>query len=599
MQIPAEVRIRGNMARSQSRQRASIRDRDEGATSAPERSPAPSSFQAISPPCASPLRREAHTYPWTVMAFLCILVSSRLGGITHQSLWFDEGYTVALCSATNFHEFWTRFGNFTTSEHLQPLYYLFMFFWSRFAGVSDLAMRLPSALFSIGAGIAIGTAVWYLSAGRRLWVLLAFTAYVASSFSLYYGQEARPYALLQLLSFTLLALFLRNRVLTAGQSLSRADQVGFALVTALCVLGSPFASLLVLSLAIADRCVTTGWRRWLATWRLPFAFSVAALAAYLVPALTTMPSFIAEDVTPLRQPLWMNIGYSIYGIVYGITLQPAAGLLRGPDKMHAALAYWPVIVPALLTLLALGCGGFLLLRGTRRLNSLVTVSLLALALYLVLLFGIFGTVGHLNVLPRHASALFALFFLSLAAIGSLASSSHSTLGKAVFVGGLCGWLVLNGVSLLGYFSAAAFRKDDYRASAFVLRGHAQPTFVVSGDPKLLARYGARAQDATEADPDQLLRLVQDKARNASEVILVFNQFRNFRWSDVPQSPIQAMAPRYQCALTSQEANIDLYACHDQTVQSASGGGHVPATGTNAAKLSLHEGSRSSGSRSPL
>jgi len=553
--------------------------------------------RAVHPAPITLLRKEKRIRSWSILALLCILALSRFSGITHQSLWFDEGYTVALCSVVNLHQFWTRFGSFTTSEHLQPLYYLFLFLWSRFAGVSDAALRTPSALFSIGSGIAASTAVWYLCAGRRSVVLLASAAFVASSFSLYYGQEARPYALLQLLSFSLLALFLRNRAAAASEILPLRAHLGFSLLCALCVLASPFTLLLVLSLAIAELAVTRAWRPWsvwIAAWRLPAAVSAAALAAYVLPALMTMPSFVADDVTSIRQPLWMNIGYSIYGIAFGITLQPASSVLRGQHNVQAALAFWPVIVPALLTLLALGCGSVLLLRAAPRRNSTVTIPLFALALYLVLLFGIFGAVGHLNVLPRHASVLFVLLFLGLAAIGSLVPTSTSATGKAIFVAGLCGWLVLNVISLLGYFSDPAFRKDDYRASAALLRGQQQPVFVVSGDPQLLARYGAsRILDATEADPDQLAAFVRDKARNASQVILVFNQFRNFRWSAVPQTPVREMAPGYRCALASHEAGIDLYDCHNQTAQTASGA--VPAGNAHAPKLSEPR----SGSGSPL
>jgi hypothetical protein len=503
---------------------------------------------------------EGSTHVWEFAGLLCLLVVSRFAGLTHQSLWYDEGYTVALGSASSFHEFWLRFGNFTTSEHLQPLYYLLVFLWSRLAGVSDAALRAPSAVFSIGSGIAACFAINVLAGGRQKIVLLASAALVASSFSLYYAQEARPYALLQFLAFLLLATFLRNRAADEESRSSLAAQISFGIVCGLCFLGSPFTTLLVLCLAASDLAVTRGGRRWLRLWALPALVSVVSLLSYLIPALKTMPSFIAADVTAIKQPLWMNVGYAIYGIVFGTTLRPEPTLLRGPDKLHVILANLPVILPAAVTLALLAAGAYLLLRKARSLSPLATILLSSLGLYFVVLFGFFGEVGHLNVLPRHSSALFALLFVGVAAVGTLAAQSTSPAGKTLFVLGLGGWFVLNCVSITGYFSDPAFRKDDYRAAAAVLNGYSVPAFLVAGQPQLLARYGAVTRDATNADPDQLAKFVEANSGRAEQVVLVFNQFRNYRWESTSLNPAEAMAPDYLCQNVKHVSNIDLYVC---------------------------------------
>src|SRR5580698_4035101 len=114
----------------------------------------PPPVPSLEPTRPSSLAEERASRAWPLAALFCLLSVSRLAGLTHQSLWYDEGYTVALGSSSSFHEFWLRFGNFTTSEHLQPLYYLLVFVWTRIAGVSDAALRVPSAAFSIGSGIA-------------------------------------------------------------------------------------------------------------------------------------------------------------------------------------------------------------------------------------------------------------------------------------------------------------------------------------------------------------------------------------------------------------------------------------------------------------
>jgi hypothetical protein len=565
---------------SDSRPFLTVAELEDRELASPVTSYQPTPVPSLEPTRSPSLEEERTNRAWQLVALLCLLVVSRFAGLTHQSLWYDEGYTVALGSAVSFHEFWLRFGSFTTSEHLQPLYYVLMFLWTRIAGVSDVAIRVPSATFSIGSGIAACFAMKALAGGRNKLVLLATAALVTSSFSLYYAQESRPYALLQLLAFLMLATFLWNRAVNQDRRPSLVAQMGFAMTCGLCFLGSPFTTLLVLCVAVADLVVTRGWRLWLRFWRVPALFSAALFLGYLIPALQTMPTFIAQDVTAIKQPLWMNVGYVIYGIVFGTTLQPASSLLRGPQKLHVVLSHWPVTLSAALTLILLAVGIYLLVRRARELSPLVTTSLIALALYGVFLFGIFGAVGHLNVLPRHSSALFALLFVAVAASGTLVAQSSSTAGRVFFVLGLAGWFVLNCVSIAGYYSDPAFRKDDYRAAAEVLRGYSMPVFVVSGQPQLLERYGATARDATDADPDQLASYIETNSARAEEVVLVFNQFRNYRWDETNQDPSEVMASDYACQNVKHVSNIDIYVCRNlaskQVTASESGQERSPA-----------------------
>jgi hypothetical protein len=219
-----------------------------------------------------------------------------------------------------------------------------------------------------------------------------------------------------------------------------------------------------------------------------------------------------------------------------------------------------VIVPAALVVLAVASGSFLLLRTTKQRSAVIRIPLLALGLYVLLFFGVFGAVGHLNVLPRHASALFALLFVVVAAAASRVSRSSPKLATSVLLLGLGGWLVLNFVSIAGYYSNSAFRKDDYREAATVLSGYSVPTFVVAGQPMLLRRYGAETRDATNADPSNLSAFITHSSGGASEVVLLFNQFRNYRWASTDLNPAQVMSPEYDCRNAKHLANIDIYTC---------------------------------------
>jgi hypothetical protein len=141
--------------------------------------------------------------------------------------------------------------------------------------------------------------------------------------------------------------------------------------------------------------------------------------------------------------------------------------------------------------------------------------------------------------------------------------------------GLAGWVILNGISIVGYFSDPAFRKDDYRAAAAILREYSVPVFVVAGQPQLFARYGAITREATDADPDQLAKYIETNSGRADQVVLVFNQFRNYRWEATSQDPSAVMAPDYACQNVHHVANIDIYVCRNLASKqvTASGSGH--------------------------
>ena len=77
-----------------------------------------------------------------------------------------------------------------------PLYYLLLRYWSAVVGQSDVAARLPSAIFGI-LTVAAAAFVKPLPAPGRL----AFMALLAvSPGAIEYAQEARSYSLLLLFS---------------------------------------------------------------------------------------------------------------------------------------------------------------------------------------------------------------------------------------------------------------------------------------------------------------------------------------------------------------------------------------------------------------
>ncbi len=484
----------------------------------------------------------------------------RTWNLTHQSLWFDEGYTVVLAQSSTFHQFWTRFGNYTTSEHLQPLYYVLIFLWSRIAGTSDIAMRLPSAIFSAGSVAAL----WFALRGRVSASLanLACAALAVSSFSLYYAQEARPYALLQFLSFTLLAIWMPRQQAGWGRREKRGA-VWLGVVCALCLLASPFTTLLAACLAVNDMFLRRGVRFWWERWKFAAVISGLVAAVYGWIAFATFPEIVAKDITALRQPLWMNVAYALRGIAFGTTLPPSADQLRSSSKTHALIVNWPVLLACLMVLLLLAAGAARMMRESPSDAPVRSVAVVS-GIYAAGLFGIFGVAGKLNVLPRHASALFALLFLTVTlAVARMPEVPHRAAAWALRAG-ICGWFLLNFWSISNYWNDPLFAKDDYRGLANILSEQPMTTVIASGQPLLLSRYGyTDAEDANEVSGPRLLAILASESRGAEPVRIVMNRYRSARWAEDSELP-RFLSSGYACADRYALQSFDVYVCTPRT-----------------------------------
>jgi mannosyltransferase len=132
--------------------------------------------------------------------------------LTLQSLWFDEGLSVAFAArplsqviSTLIHQ-----------DLHPPLYYLVLHWWMALAGNSEWAVRMPSALAAVLLVPLAYATVREVSGGPRessdTWAAVAVAAATfigASPFLAYYAQEARMYSTAATLSLAALWAFLR------------------------------------------------------------------------------------------------------------------------------------------------------------------------------------------------------------------------------------------------------------------------------------------------------------------------------------------------------------------------------------------------------
>ena len=98
----------------------------------------------------------------------------------NQSLWLDEAVTAKVVINYGFTDIISKF---SPNDFHPPLYYLFMKLWTNFFGYSEIALRMPSVIFSLLTGYVV-----YLIGGIWSAVFFLFNPLIV-----YYSQEARMY----------------------------------------------------------------------------------------------------------------------------------------------------------------------------------------------------------------------------------------------------------------------------------------------------------------------------------------------------------------------------------------------------------------------
>ncbi len=117
-----------------------------------------------------------------LLAFLVRLIA------LNQSLWLDEGTTARVIQQFNFSQIIPQF---SPHDFHPPFYYLLLKLWTYLFGYSEIALRMPSVLFALGAG-------WFVYLiGKKLKDkkvgLWAAALFLFNPLIIYYSQEARMY----------------------------------------------------------------------------------------------------------------------------------------------------------------------------------------------------------------------------------------------------------------------------------------------------------------------------------------------------------------------------------------------------------------------
>ena len=137
-----------------------------------------------------------------LVVILLIAFLVRVHDIGGQSLWHDEGNTYVQTTRT-----FAEIADNASRDIHPPLYYWLITIWTRFMGDSETGLRSLSLFASL-----ITVAVTYAIGKRLFGIIPAVFAMIfisLNTFSIYYAQEARMYALLALLGALAMWLFIQ------------------------------------------------------------------------------------------------------------------------------------------------------------------------------------------------------------------------------------------------------------------------------------------------------------------------------------------------------------------------------------------------------
>jgi uncharacterized membrane protein len=374
--------------------------------------------------------------------------------ITDQSLWIDEADTVYFASFDRLTDLFTILTQFRTAEPQKPFYLMYMWWWAKFFGTGEYALRAANLPFAILLVTALGWTSWRVLDRPFLWVVFCFSPFVW-----FYMNEARPYI-----------------AIVACSAVSTGALMAY----------------------FADRATYGKIAPWLCLSALFIAWGLHMLSAFLVPSLLIMAIFaekekwltwnmIARDWTPallIHAPLFVGLGayfiwtlsvgsggeretpgfgnlaFSIYEFMGFVGLGPPRNVLRAQQSLAVFVPYWPWLMIGLLSTVALSVLSVFQIVGRKR-NHLAGL-VLALVIGLTL-FVIAASAVNFRYWGRHLAFFFPLvIFILISAAGETAAGRKWRFFRGGTVLALaCAWLVSDARLL----ALPQYYKDDYRLAA--------------------------------------------------------------------------------------------------------------------------------------
>lgn len=463
---------------------------------------------------------------WVAVALFAVGVVLRLSGITTQSLWTDDGFSLDYSTCDNLRACFENITSDHSSEQFNILYFFTLHLWRGEFGESTLSLRLLSVGISILALPLIwSTAATLFDRSSAAWSL-AFTAF--SAFSIYYAHEIRSYAFLILVSSLQIWLLARARADGAGgywRLLLAAASLIASWSSIFCLL---FTAAIAVGDLLARRELISGVRWW-----MPSAIAcLPAVVYYLLRAVVSPPDSV---VFQKSDTLYLNALFVLYGHLVGLTYSVPLIALRGADRWMMVAQHWRelAVFVVISTLLAWQIVGGLRGGGwTGHHKYGVRLIVFSTAAYICLCLLLVFTANQ-NWLPRHAFALH--IFLALLLPTAAASPDVSRRIKQLRLISLLGLLVLNLWSLKNYYYEPTHWRDDYRGVASYLKeqwSQGRPAVMLLGKVSVLRHYGDQfTVDGGSFDRSLMPLQIRAATHNAKEVLIVVNREFAFESED--------------------------------------------------------------------
>lgn len=418
--------------------------------------------------------------PGTAVILLTVVgLILRLWGLTRQSLWVDEQFTLKFAGLERP---LTWEGLLVNLQG--PLHAALLHLWCGLFGWGELAARLPQALISAASVPLLFLVARPVSGDRK--ALAASLLLAVNPFHIWYAQEVRNYSLVMF--FAILGLGAMRRFDSLPASPRRvAELAGVWIGGLLSNLSFAFhiaASGLwggvryrsrrraLLSLGIAGAITLLACLPWIVQF-----YERRVVASHLL-RLSTVPA--SEKIRGETTAPVLGLPYAAYAFSAGFTLGPSLRELRRSPSLEMAKRH------AAATVAVAGVFGLLAIAGLIRWvrgDSWNRLWLLCLALPVLLAF--LAAARNVKVFnPRYASAALPAYMLLL--VDGACALNPRRLGAVLFAG----VLGLSAVSIVQMNTQSRYWKEDARSTAAVLRAEVKPgdlVFMIGGwDP--IARY---------------------------------------------------------------------------------------------------------------
>ena len=345
----------------------------------------------------------------SIVALIAISALFRLIMIGTQSLWLDEGVSLAMTDSKTVSGTFEAIWSVTGGDKYQPVYFILLAIWRALMGDSQITLQMLSVIFGVLTPALLYLGVKPLFGHRHAFISALFLA--CSAFCVSYSQEVRPYSFLL---FMAVCQFLSFSPALNKQPGSRVRVLGFALITFLCCISSVFLLMFSVVMAISFLVCYRDFRLWLHWWG---AALLAIVPAVLYFAYTPAATDLATDaINTTNVSIWQNAVFALYGHVAGHTYGPAVGALRTTDDIRAELmGYLPALTILAVVFYILAVNTFRAIAGSlgnKRHASLQLYFALLLVLSLIAALA-FAVITSLNWMPRHSFYLMLPFAVLL------------------------------------------------------------------------------------------------------------------------------------------------------------------------------------------